>query len=182
MRRSPLAVVAASILVFVLPRAVCFGQELWGVLQGKRGWVYSLAFSPDGKMLASASQSHAIELWEVRSQRQRGVLKGHENEVLSITFSSDGKLLASGIKDGTLKLWDLRTRQVKTSLEGPGFSVPSVALSGDGKLLAWGNCLDQKVRLWDTQAGREVPPVRGNGVPQAVAISPDSKLRPSGVR
>jgi WD40 repeat protein len=68
-----------------------------------------VAFSPDGKTLASGSADHTIKLWEVATGKEQATLKGHTRVVTSVAFSPDGKTLASGSTDKTIKLWDVTT-------------------------------------------------------------------------
>jgi WD40 repeat protein len=72
--------------------------------------VWCLAFSPDGKLLASGSSDRTIKLWDVATGKERATLRGHAGEVSSVCFSPDGKVLASGGDDRTIKLWDVATR------------------------------------------------------------------------
>ena len=88
------------------------GQELVGKpLIGHTGWVYSIAFSPDGALLASGSGDYTCRLWFVQSQEPVGKpLTGHTNSVMSIAFSPDGALLASGSYDQSCRLWSVTTQ------------------------------------------------------------------------
>jgi WD40 repeat protein len=76
-------------------------------LKGHANGFTSMAFSPDGKTLASGSQDKTIKLWDVATRKERAALNGHTSFVYSVAFSPDGKTLASGSFDGTVRLWDL---------------------------------------------------------------------------
>ena len=107
----------------------------------------AVAFSPDGKLLASALWDRRVMLWDPATGMVRSTLKGHSDPVLAVAFSPDGKLVASGSYDKTVILWDPTTGVACSTLNGHSNRVPAVAFSPDGKLLASAS-LDETVRLW----------------------------------
>jgi hypothetical protein len=109
---------------------------------------HSLAFSPDGKLLASDGNEKAVKLWDVNSGTLRQTLPGrHEDFVSSVAFSPDGKVLASGSGGGPIRLWDVNSGTLKQTLTGHNSCVNSLAFSPDRKLLASGS-MDKTIKLW----------------------------------
>ena len=109
--------------------------------------VKSVAFSPDGKTLASGGGDNVIHLWDIRTGKREMTLIGHTNGVFSLAFSPDGKTLASGSVDSDIRLWDPDTGQHKKTLTGHSAWVRSIAFSSDGKTLVSGSD-DGSVLLW----------------------------------
>jgi WD40 repeat protein len=127
-------------------------------LTGHTDWVNSLAFSPDGSILASGSNDKSVRLWNVADGRLLYKLTGHTNTVRSVAFSPDGTTVASGSEDGTVRLWNVNDgRPVGEPLRGHRSKVTSVAFSRNGKILASGGgnetftgpSGDTTIRLWD---------------------------------
>jgi WD40 repeat protein len=181
----------------------CRAVTLWDVATGKmraslpdhRGPTWSVAFSPDGTLLAVASgvvpamaepagnsQLGEIRLWDLsgRRPRPRASLVGHEYGIASVAFSPDGTDLASGGFDRAVKLWGVAAGREWATLDGHEGWVAAVAFSPDGSLLATGSH-DHTIKLWDAATGRELTTLRGHtGNVYTVAFSPDGSLLASG--
>ena len=143
-------------------------------------WVASVAFSPDGKRLASGSRDKTIKLWDTVTGTELFTLKGHLDTVYSVAFSPDGKRLASGSGDNIIKIWDTAKGKELLTLKGHLDTVYSVAFSPDGEQLASGSN-DKTIRLWDTAAGTELLTLKGHlDTVYSIAFSPDGKRLASG--
>jgi WD40 repeat protein len=171
-----------------------------------KGMVYALAFTPDGRTLAtggSASSNPAdprmwegiVKLWNVASGRELAVLKGHGSFVTVLKFSPDGKVLASATQsfkgskwEIELKLWDILGRKELVTIRGNGYYESVLEFTPDGKTLAWGtqgvsssSRWKPEIKLIDVTTGKELATLKGHThVLKCLAFSPDGKTLASG--
>ncbi|MGQ0774632.1 MAG: nSTAND1 domain-containing NTPase [Pseudonocardiales bacterium] len=158
-----------------------------GTLTGHRGSVESMALTPDGHTLATASRDTTVILWDLtypsRPQPLGSPLDGHSKKVNSVAFAPDGRTLATGSDDNTVILWDLidpvQPRQLGPPLTGHSSPVNAVAFAPDGRTLATGSD-DNTVILWDltdrAQLRQLGPPLTGHTGPvTAMVLTPDGR-------
>ena len=160
------------------------------VLHSKKpgNWIYTAACSPDGQVLAGASDNAICLLDASTGQVLKTLFEPGEGieQIVSVTFSPDGQLLASGSNDGVVKLWSVSTGQIVKTLFEPGEGterIASVTFSPDGQLLASGSN-DGVVKLWSVSTGQIVKtlfePGEGTERIASVTFSPDGQLLASG--
>ncbi len=132
-----------------------------GTLRGHVGWIGHIAWSPDGRMLASPSADGKIKLWAAETGECLHTLEGHRSNVTSVAFDPTGLVLASGSHDRMVKLWKTSSGQLERTLEGHTHSVGSVSFSPKGSTLASGS-RDGTINLWEATTGRLLHSLKGH--------------------
>jgi hypothetical protein len=143
-----------------------------------RDRIHSLAFSPDGRLLASASADKTVKLWSAPEGTLLKILEGHSDAVLALAIRPDGKVMVSASASDPLKQWLLPEGSASGTLALRG--VGTLAISPNGRLLASGS-EDKTVKLWSLPDGALLKTLAGRSSSVlSVAISPDGRLLASG--
>ncbi|MCK1389020.1 caspase family protein [Bradyrhizobium sp. 21] len=142
--------------------------------------VYSVAFSPDGRTVASGDLNQIVKLWDLASGRELRTLAGHSRGVTSVTYSPDGLTMLTGSEDETVKLWETTTGRELMTFSGHSGGVYCVTFSPDGRTVLSGSG-DKSIKLWDVKSGREIRTLIGHSDQVlSVAFSPDGLTAISG--
>ncbi len=157
-----------------------FSGRSFRSLEGHSDLIFSVAFSPNGEILASGSGDNKIKLWDWKTGTELKTLAGHQNGITRVVFSPDGTLLASASQDNTIKLWNWQEGREIKSLVGHRDGVLDLAFSPHNPWLASGS-QDKTIKIWNLIDGKVIYTLKGhNARVLAVAFSPDGKILASG--
>ncbi|MHC5744904.1 MAG: WD40 domain-containing protein [Nostoc sp.] len=144
-------------------------------LEGHSSKVISVAYSPNGQQIASASWDKTIKIWDVSSGQLLKTLTGHSSEVISVVYSPNGQQLASASWDKTIKIWDVSSGQLLKTLTGHSSEVISVVYSPNGQQLASAST-DKTIKIWDVSSGQLLKTLTGHSSKViSVAYSPNGQ-------
>jgi WD40 repeat protein len=163
------------IFILVSHRLGWWPWRIERTLVGHTNWVWSVAFSPDGRSLVSGSADGTIRIWDTHTGRLRRIIIGHGGDIYSVAIKQDGDILAGGKLDGAITLWRMATGDAKLTIPGHKTWIRSVAFSPDGKTLASAG-LDALVARWDSVNGTlKWSRHTAQGELFSVAFSPDGE-------
>jgi hypothetical protein len=148
-------------------------------LQKHFGEVMALAFSPDGRWLASAGNDGSLMVSELATGKVVLDRTAHESGAYATAFSPDGKLMATAGVGGSIRLWDVPGWKVVRTISVPTATLSALAFAPDGKTLACGD-YDKGFSLWDPATGRKLWEATSTGRVTSLAYSPDGKTVVSG--
>jgi small GTP-binding protein len=156
------------------------GITLQSTLRGHNSGIYSMDWSPNGKILAAAGQEKTILLWNSEKGNYLYQIGNHQDVICSIAWAPNSKMIASGSDDKTVRIWNVESNELYRLFDGHYDSVLCIAWSPNGKLLASGS-KDWLVHIWDVESSQKCNTLRGHADSiNCVAWSPDGKCLASG--
>ncbi|MGD1920015.1 MAG: hypothetical protein ACFCAD_14650, partial [Pleurocapsa sp.] len=155
-------------------------QKLINTIVGHDDAISQIKYSPNGKIVASASWDKTIKLWNTINNQLNHTLRGHEDGINSIAFSSDNKILVSASEDKTIKIWNVENKpELVKTLTGHTDSIKAITISFDGQLIASAG-YDKTIKIW-SNAGELLQTINAHNLAiTSLSFTPDSKKLASG--
>ena len=160
LRSSRRALIVISTAILTAGFALAQQAAIVGKLEGHTSPVYSVAWRPDGKSLATAGFDNTIRLWDAATRKQIKKLEGHTKLVLAVAISPDGKLILSGSQDNTAKIWDWPVFSPTRTFAGSPGPVQALAVKPDGKQAAV--AAGKAIKVWDLASGQPIKELQGH--------------------
>ena len=148
------ALIVVSTAIFTAGFALAQQAAIVGKLEGHTSPVYSVAWSRDGKSLATAGFDNTVRLWDAATRKEIKKFEGHTKLALAVAISPDGKQILSGSQDNTAKIWDWPVFSPIKTLAGHAGPVQALAAKPDGKQVA--AAAGKSIKIWDLATGQTV--------------------------
>ena len=168
MKRYPRGLAAVLMALVTAGVAVAQQATIVGTLDGHTDPVYAIAWSPDGKTLATAGFDNTVRLWDAATRKEIKKYEGHTKLVLAVAIAPDGKHILSGSQDNTAKIWDVPTSGPVKTFAGHPAALEALAVKPDGKQFA--AAAGKSVKIWDLTTGAAVKDLEGHAGEVASAV------------
>ena len=160
LKRYPRLLVATLSAVATAGVAAAQQATVVGTLEGHTDPVYAVAWSPDGKTLATASFDNTVRLWDTATRKEIKKFDGHTKLVLAVAIAPDGKHVLSGSQDNTAKIWDYPTSGPVKTFPGLPAAIEALAIKPDGKQFA--AAAGKSIKVWDPNTGAVIKDLEGH--------------------
>jgi WD40 repeat protein len=180
-RTGTISIVGQTFTVFQTAETTQGMPDLLWIGTDHQAQVNAIAFSPDGQLLASASDDHTVKLWRVSDGALLGTLRGHFEEVNCVAFSHNGEMLASGSMDRTIKLWNVADQSLIRTMGGNEFILGVAFSPDDQQLTSGGGYSTNEIKVWRLSDGENISITHDQlGSTNSVAYSPDGQFLATG--